>query len=52
MIKVYLHSSSINQIGVNKALTVRDYRKLSWNPLQNIGVCVPLYVLFYPDYVQ
>lgn len=50
--KVYLHNSSINHIGDNKALTVRDSRTPSWNPLLNNGVCVPLYVLFCPEYVQ
>jgi hypothetical protein len=50
--KVYLHNSSINQIGDYKTLTIRDSRTPSWNPLRNISVCVPLYVLFCAEYVQ
>lgn len=49
--KVYLHKSSINQIDDNKKLTVRESRTPRWNPLRNIGVCMPLYVLFCPECV-
>ena len=50
--KAYLHNYIINQISDNKAFAVRDSQTPSWNRLWNIGICVPLYVLFCPEYFQ